>query len=467
MFAPMDWMFAPMLTPARRRSEIVMKKIRLAYLGLLAALALLWLAADNVFDVPYAFRAFRSSMMNLTGVLAIGCMSVGIVLAVRPARVEPWLGGLDKSYRLHKWLGITALVVAIVHWLWAKGPKWLVALGWMQRPERKPPPGAGSLSTIEAFFRSQRGLAEQIGEWAFYAAVLLIFIALLKSFPYRHFFKTHRLIAIAYLALVYHAVVLIPVYYWREAIGPAVGLLMMGGVGASAVSLFRRIGRTRRAVGEIESLLLHEDNRVLGVVIDLKDRWFGHAAGQFAFVTFDPVEGPHPFTISSAWQGDGKLQFHIKGIGDYTQRLPQSLTVGELVTVEGPYGTFDFRSDKPRQIWVAGGIGITPFLARMRARAAHEDLRAVDLFYSTKLPDPAFIAWLEELAGRADVRLHLLVSGKDERLDADHLCERVPEWKYADVWFCGPAAFGRALRQGLVAKGLAPRDFHQELFDMR
>jgi len=31
-------------------------------------------------------------------------------------------------YRLHKWLGLTAFVVSVTHWLWAQGPKW--AVGW-------------------------------------------------------------------------------------------------------------------------------------------------------------------------------------------------------------------------------------------------------------------------------------------------------------------------------------------------
>ncbi len=31
--------------------------------------------------------------------------------------LERHLDGLDKMYRLHKWLGIGALVVGTVHWL--------------------------------------------------------------------------------------------------------------------------------------------------------------------------------------------------------------------------------------------------------------------------------------------------------------------------------------------------------------
>ncbi|MFP3836024.1 ferric reductase-like transmembrane domain-containing protein, partial [Chryseobacterium sp. SIMBA_028] len=83
---------------------------------------LLWLLADDFSSALQAFRALQLSMINFTGILAIGCMSAGMLLAMRPARVEPFLGGLDKTYRLHKWLGISALVLAIVHWLWVKLP---------------------------------------------------------------------------------------------------------------------------------------------------------------------------------------------------------------------------------------------------------------------------------------------------------------------------------------------------------
>jgi predicted ferric reductase len=41
------------------------------------------------------------------------------------------------------------------------------------------------------------------------------------------------------------------------------------------------------------------------------------------------------------------------------------------------------------------------------------------------------------------------------------------EWASASLWFCGPGAFGRALRQDFIAAGLAQADFHQEIFEMR
>jgi predicted ferric reductase len=295
----------------------------------------------------------------------------------------------------------------------------------------------------------------------------LIVLALWKRFPYRYFFKTHRLLAIVYLFLMFHSMVLMKFIYWGEVIGPVMALLMIGGTAAAFVSLFRKVGFSRRAVGVIEELVRHPDNRVLKVALALRDRWSGHEAGQFAFVTFDPSEGPHPYTISSAWNGDGKMFFLIKGIGDYTETLPDALRMGDLVTVEGPYGRFDFSGDKPRQIWVGGGIGITPFIARLQALANQADGKTIDLFYSTSAPDESFISRVRQRAEAAGVRLHVLVATKDGRLNAERICQTVPEWQSADLWFCGPAGFGQALREGFTARGLSPDDFHQELFDMR
>lgn len=442
-----------------------MRHIQLTLAALLAGLTLLWLQAEPGAGAALPFFTLRAAMMNYTGILGIGVMSVGMLLALRPVRLEPWLGGLDKAYRLHKWLGVSGLVIAIVHWAWAKVPKWAVGWGWLEKPRRGPRPE----ETVEIFriLREQRHLAEEIGEWAFYAVVILIALALIKRFPYRYFFQTHRLMAVVYLVLVFHSVVLMNFGYWSHPVGPVMALLMAGGSVAAVASLRRQVGASRRTLGTIEALVRHPDNQVLKVAIRLQGRWPGHAAGQFAFVTFDAAEGAHPFTISSAWQGDGRISFLIKGLGDYTRQLPDTLAVGQPVTVEGPYGRFSFAGGKARQVWVAGGIGITPFIARMQALVQAPDGRAVDLFYCTSAPDEGFIGKLRQLASQAGVGLHVLVSPRDGRLDAAGIAAAVPGWQAADFWFCGPTAFGSALRAAFCARGLRTDDFHQELFEMR
>ena len=87
-----------------------MRRIELTYAAFMAVLTILWLVADPILWTAYEFYAFRTSLINYTGVIGIGAMSAAMITALRPVSIEPFLGGLDRIYRLHKWLGITGLV---------------------------------------------------------------------------------------------------------------------------------------------------------------------------------------------------------------------------------------------------------------------------------------------------------------------------------------------------------------------
>lgn len=447
-----------------------MTRIQRTFLISLAVLAGLWWLADPSWPQPFKYFSFRAWAMQGTGVLAIGAMSLIMVLAVRPTWLEPHLQGLDKMYRLHKWLGITALVTATVHWWLGQGTKWMTAWGWLVRPARGPRPEMADPFWLEAWFVSQRRLAETVGEWAFYVAAVLMVLALVKRFPYRWFAKTHTVLAAGYLALVFHSVVLLKWAYWTQPAGVLMAVLMAAGSVSAALVLSRRIGVRRKVAGTVTATEHFAAVNSLAFRVQLDAAWTGHRAGQFAFVTTDRAEGAHPYTMASAWNPSTReVRFIAKALGDHTARLPEQLAVGQAVTVEGPYGCFDFDDDAPRQIWVGAGIGITPFIARLEHLAASGSARAqpIDLFHPTAQEEPRALARLKAAAQAAGVRLHLMVDARDGLLDGEHLRRTVPEWAQASLWFCGPAGFGRALKADLSAHGLRASAFHQELFEMR
>jgi predicted ferric reductase len=445
------------------------QKIKIALWGFLALLSILWLAADPEALQPENFFALRSAAMQYTGVLAIGCMSAAMILSLRPRWPESWFGGLDKMYRLHKWLGIGGLVLAIVHWLWANGPKWATQFGLMERPHRGPRPIPDN--AIEQAFQGLRHPAEFVGEWTFYAAVALIAIALIKVFPYRYFYKTHRLMAVAYLALAFHSLILFKFSYWTTPAGLVMAILLASGSWAALIVLLRRIGIARQVWGKIEGLQFFEGVRSLEIKIGVPEGWPGHRAGQFAFATSSAAEGPHPYTIASAWdESTRQVAFVVKELGDHTRRLREKLNAGQKVKIEGPYGCFTFADDRPHQIWIAGGIGITPFIARLKELAAANSPRAqtVHLFHSTRDYDAGIISRLTTDAEAAGVQLHLWLDSRDGLLSGDKIREAVPEWREASIWFCGPARFGKTLKQDFAAHGFpVSKQFHQELFAMR
>ncbi len=447
-----------------------MRPIKIALWGFLAALTLLWLLAETPWALPTGVFGWRTVLVQYTGLLAIGSMSLATLLALRPRWPERPLQGLDKMYRLHRWLGIAALTAAVIHWLWAQGVKWAVGFGWLARPHRGPRPSPPS--GLEGWLAGQRGWAEQVGEWAFYAVVVLILIALIRRIPYHWFYKTHRLIAVAYLVLVYHALVLVKFSYWTTPLGVVLAVLLAGGAFAAVVSLFGGIGARRRVAGKIVSLQYYRPLRVLEMELRMTGRWPGHQAGQFAFMTADPEEGPHPFTIASSWEGGAPTILLIaKELGDYTRTLPQRLHPGQAVTLEGPYGRFTFDDGRPQQIWIGAGIGITPFIAAMKRRAAQPTLERapqVDLFHTTADYDPTAIAKLRTDAEAAGVRLHLLVDARDGYLTGERVRVEAPEWREAGIWFCGPPGFGAALRKDFAGVGFPVAErFHQELFELR
>ncbi|MDR2219236.1 MAG: ferric reductase-like transmembrane domain-containing protein [Methylobacillus sp.] len=445
-----------------------MRNFKFTFWGGLLLLVVLWVIAEPAVFQAGTFMDWRKPMIQLTGVIAMGCMGFAMLLALRPRWLEKCLVGLDKMYRLHKWLGISALVFSIMHWLWAKGPKWAVEWGWMEKAakgKRIPPD-----NVIEVFLTQFRHTAESVGEWTFYAIVALIVLALLKYFPYRWFYKTHRLMAVAFLAFVFHTVVLFQFNYWATPLGVVIVALLVTGTWSALVSLVHRIGQRNKMPGEIMAMRYFPGVRALAIEAEVKD-WPGHEPGQFVFATSSAAEGAHPYTIASGWDPKNpRLMFVVKELGDHTARLREKLKIGQKVTIEGPYGCFTFNDDRPHQIWIGGGIGITPFIARMQTIAGRKEQKnqTVDLFHTTAEVDEQAFENLKADARSAGVQLHLTIDDRDGYLTAATIRNLVPNWHEASIWFCGPTAFAEALKRDFAAQGFpVEKHFHQELFSMR
>jgi predicted ferric reductase len=372
--------------------------------------------------------------------------------------LETPLGGMDRIYRAHKWAGITAVGFAAAHWLIEMSDDILKAVVGRE--------GRFNKEKFTGFLEVLRKLGEDMGEWAIYAVLAMLVITLWKKFPYRAWSILHQAMPVLYLMLAFHAAMLVPTDYWAQPVGMLLGALLAAGVYGAVQSLRRAIGKSRQASGEIVSVE-HLPGDVCAVRCRLNPSWRGHRAGQFAFVTFEGREGAHPFTIASADQGDRTIDFQIKALGDYTKELAQRLQAGQTVRVEGPYGRFDLARCNPKagQIWIAGGIGVTPFLAWLESLQANlQHAPAADLHYCTRnQTTDSFAHRLTTLcATLPGVHLHIHDASQGEALNARTLAASGK----SEIWFCGPAGLGKALRDGLKSMGVVPR-FHQEAFEMR
>ncbi|MBQ0832670.1 ferric reductase-like transmembrane domain-containing protein [Marinobacter sp.] len=397
-------------------------------------------------------------LLTLSGYLAFNFMSITMVLAARPGWLEPPLGGLDSMYQLHKWTGILAVTFALTHWLIEMADDGLEALLGSDQSLKE--------ADFSGLLDSLQDGAEDLGEPGLYLLAFLVVITLLRWVPYGYWRYLHRVMPLIYLALAAHAVLLAPLKWWQQPTGWLMVLLIVGGAVASLQSLTGQIGSSRRYKGLVQAVRQTSAN-ITEVVCDMGKRWPGHQAGQFALVTFDRIEGAHPFSLAGADNDSGQLSFHIKALGDYTRKIPRKLRSGQAVTLEGPYGRFDPDSGRKnaQQIWVAGGIGITPFLAALENRLINFEQKhpAVTLHYCTAgAVDDPMLTRLQQLAEHlSGISLHVYDSLQGQRLTSNQL--QIHDHK-VDIWFCGPQGLAKALKSGLKQQSISLR-FHQESFE--
>ena len=429
-----------------------MKNIKFTLAIFFGSIFALWLLATS-FPDQWGVFPVRNLLLQLTGTISILAMSGCLILAVRPKMLETPLGGLDKMYRLHKWLGIIALSGSILHWTCKQFPKWLIELGLIDG-KRPPRPPMQEILTLKDWLATQRHFAEEVGKIAFYAAIVLLVAALIKRIPYRWFAKLHILIVPVYLALVWHTIVLVNFSYWSQPLGWLIIAALLAGITCSLIALFKRIGNPQNATVSA----LNQNGNLLSLTLNAP-KWQGHRAGQFLFLRTHGES--HPFTIASDWQPDNQeLTLVIKDLGDYTRHLPQRLNIGDTVQIDGAYGRFDF-SDGQAQIWVSNGIGFTPFLARLNELAKQPATQPIDWFHADRnLPAETLAHW-QNLAQQANVNFHYIPS-ETQRLSADHIVQSIENSETRSLWLCGSRSFTSS-----IARNLKTRSLHQELFELR
>jgi predicted ferric reductase len=196
-----------------------------------------------------------------------------------------------------------------------------------------------------------------------------------------------------------------------------------------------------------------------------------HRAGQFLFVRFPSekdLNESHPFTISSA-PGEDVLRLTIKASGNFTRDLFEKLKEGADAIIEGAYGMFNYKTGGPKQIWIAGGIGLTPFLSFVRDMDGNLQ-QNVDLYYTVRHPEEAiFIDELKEAAAKNPrLRIHIRYSAKEGSLTMDEILKKAGgDIRGYDVYLCGPLPMMQAFEKKFLALGLPKNNVHYEEFNFR
>jgi predicted ferric reductase len=176
----------------------------------------------------------------------------------------------------------------------------------------------------------------------------------------------------------------------------------------------------------------------------------------------------HPFTITSA-PGDRLLSFAVKALGDGTSQLPGAVEPGMPAVIRGPFGRFSHHKGTRRQLWIAAGIGVTPFLSWLRALDDQPPRGPVDLFYTSVGPDMPYTDEIKAMAAGCDlIRVHIIDSRDGHLTAAQVLASTDGEQPDTlSVFMCGPAGMTRRFQTEFRRAGIPRRHIYREYFDWR
>ena len=198
-----------------------------------------------------------------------------------------------------------------------------------------------------------------------------------------------------------------------------------------------------------------------------------HKIAQYAYVSFisDGIsKEAHPYCITSLPEDD-LMRFSIKELGDYTKKLG-GLSVGDQVIIHGPYGHLGerFNEHDKDSVFIAGGIGIAPFLSMFRKAGLKKDGSLTSLFYCTKYKNEA--AFEKELEKLASVSTDLSYCNQCSRevygghLSVEQITDCARNMEDTNVYLCGPSKMMLQLKKDLVNAGFLKQNIMLEDFEM-
>jgi ferredoxin-NADP reductase len=205
-------------------------------------------------------------------------------------------------------------------------------------------------------------------------------------------------------------------------------------------------------------------------------------AGQYLDMTLlDPSEtdsegNVRSFSIASA-PHEETLMVATRMRDTAFKRVLRTMPFGTAVKIEGPSGDLILQKELTRAaVFLAGGIGITPFRSIVQWAAKETSPHRIVLFYSNRRPeDAAFLAELQSLE-RDNPKYKLIASmtemekshqpwqGETGLIDQGMLGRHLKGAASPIYYIAGPPAMVKGLHEMLSKAGIKPGDIHCEEF---
>ena len=364
-------------------------------------------------------------------------------------KLEDCVGGLDKAFQYHQFLGKVGFVCLLIH-------VFTFALKWASR---------GVTSYFLYVLPLHDRLSMNLGSYAFIFTTLILTITIFKLLPYHIWKRVHRLMGVVFFLSFLHFFLSYKtlgsglsnaILYFAAFIG-LVSVIYKQFLFPFFVRYFKYTVVKTEVISEtLQKITLRTKNRTI--------RFF---PGQYAFIHFEEAkfsQEQHPFTLARNGESND-LFIYVKNRGDYTEAIRGSLQPNWTAFLEGPYGRLDYRSHQ-KQIWIAGGIGIALFLSWMHSVKPNHG-KTIDLFFCCH--NRADLAVLEEFEvlkqGVSGIQVFTFCSEDNKRLSTDEIIKACPDYKKRKFFMCGPRKLTYDMRKKLVGLSVKKTNIEYEDFN--
>lgn len=405
---------------------------------------------------PFHFRFITlsttfTSIGNILALVGISMFSLSFVLSTRLKFLEPYFGGMNKVYVAHHIFGGTAFILLLLHPL---------AQGFAYLPL--------SIRAAALYILPGSDWAINVGISTLLFLMTLLILTFFVNIPYHIWKITHNFLGVVFFLGAIHGF-FVPSDISRNL---PLRIYIFGFVAIAAISYIYRTLLGSRLVRKIKYRV--SGVRLLGEgVVEIQMIPIGKnllfSPGQFVFVSFkDPSVSRewHPFSMSSSPM-ENVLILTSKNEGDYTKSL-LSIKPNAIATIEGAFGMFSYQKVKNKnQVWIAGGIGITPFYSM--AKTINDPELHIDLYYS--MHDEKEAIYLPEMTQisvkNPNFRVFPYYSKTQGRLTSDIIYKISGNLREKEIFLCGPPPMMKSLRRQFIKSRVSNKRVHSEEFELR
>ncbi len=431
-----------------KRQQIFSYGSLLMFLLLISPI-IVWLSynPDSIKNPIIALAKFNAFM-------AISTLSINFFLSTRLKLFDTLFKGLDRMYRVHKIIGRISLFFILLH------PLFLMISTHQ------------NLDIVLTYVVPLGPFEIAIGVVSVYIFLMLLSLTVAINFPYHWWHNSHKVFGIVLLLAGLHAVFSgsdISSYpalrFW------VIFLWVLGIISWLYMLLFYKVMGPKFSI-VIDKVDHFEDVTELTFK---KPKGFIYQPGQYLFIRFPRFEGYKelfPFSISSD-PSQKNMRISVKRTGDFTSKQIPEIKKGDKAIIMGPYGKFGesyLKHDKD-MLWIAGGIGITPFLSLAKHESNYPSERKIILIWATKDKCIAFhdSELIAETKKNKNFEYISWFSSKKGRLTIDEV-EKIIKYKIQlkniKILMCGPPPMIYNLSRNFHKMGVKYNNIVFEDFNM-